>query len=36
MPSLNTIPSETNKTRAYPSGHVVKQQLLQDTLLVKY
>ena len=28
MPSLNTLPSETNKTRAYPSGHTACQSVI--------
>ena len=31
MPSLNTLPSETNKTRAYPSGHAC-----QATVVARY
>ena len=31
-PTLNTLPSETNKTRAYPSGHACQELLLLPLL----
>ena len=31
LPSINTLPSETNKTRAYPSGHAC-----QATVVARY
>ena len=28
LPSLNTLPSETNKTRSYPSGHAAQSVII--------
>jgi len=34
-PTLNTLPSETNKTRSYPSGHAIQGYLIGQVLANK-